>query len=185
MSVPTVSVVIPTLGNWSLLERAVASSRAQTEVDVQVVVALDGEAVRDWRSHDFLVGDDVVVLPSADRRGVASARNAGLEAADGEWVALLDDDDLWAPDKLLRQLAAAAEADAAWAYSSALQVDDKLTPVTVDVAPPVEALHSDMLTHNPIPACASNILCPEPRWHARSRSTRRSSTSPTGISPSA
>ena len=84
MSVPTVSVVIPTLGNWSLLERAVASSRAQTEVDVQVVVALDGEAVRDWRTHDFLAGDDVVVLPSADRRGVAGARNAGLEAADSE-----------------------------------------------------------------------------------------------------
>lgn len=159
MRVPTVSVVIPTLGNWSLLERAVASSRAQTEVDVQVVVALDGEAVRDWRSHDFLVGDDVVVLPSADRRGVAGARNAGLEAADGEWVALLDDDDLWAPDKLLRQLAAAAEADADWVYSSALQVDDQLTPVTVDVAPPVEDLQSNMLTHNPIPACASNILC--------------------------
>jgi glycosyltransferase involved in cell wall biosynthesis len=159
VSTPTVSVVIPTLGRWSLLEKAVAAARAQRGADVQIVVALDGEvAPSGSRDRGFLAGDDVVLLPSRERRGVAGTRNVGLAAAEGEWVALLDDDDLWAPDKLERQLAAVAAAGAEWAYSSALLVDEAHVPVSLDVAPPVADLHHDMLTHNPIPACASNIL---------------------------
>jgi glycosyltransferase involved in cell wall biosynthesis len=159
VSAPTVSVVIPTLGRWSLLEKAVQTARTQEGVDVQVVVALDGEvASGGYKDLDFLAGDDVVVLPSWERRGVAATRNAGLAVAEGDWIALLDDDDLWAPDKLRRQLAAIAAADAGWAYSSALLVDERHVPVTLDIAPPVADLPRDMLTHNPIPACASNIV---------------------------
>lgn len=151
--------MIPTLGRWSLLEKAVQTARAQKDVDVQIVVALDGEvASGGYADMDFLAGDDVIVLPSWERRGVAATRNAGLAVADGDWIALLDDDDLWAPAKLERQLAAIAAAGADWAYSSALLVDEALAPVTLDVAPPVADLQRDMLSHNPIPACASNIL---------------------------
>jgi glycosyltransferase involved in cell wall biosynthesis len=159
VSAPTVSVVIPTLGRWSLLEKAVQTARAQDGVTVQVVIALDGEvASGGYTDLDFLAGDDVIVLPSWERRGVAATRNAGLAVAEGDWIALLDDDDLWAPDKLQRQLAAIADADAGWGYSSALLVDDQHVPLTLDVAPPVADLPRDMLTHNPIPACASNIV---------------------------
>jgi glycosyltransferase involved in cell wall biosynthesis len=159
VSVPSVSVVIPTLGRWSLLEKAVEAARNQTGVDVQIVVSLDGEvASGGYKEFEFLVGDDVIVLPSWERRGVSATRNAGLAVAEGDWVALLDDDDLWAPDKLERQLAAIARGGADWAYSSALQVDELLVPVSLDEAPPVEDLPRDMLTHNPIPACASNII---------------------------
>ena len=49
---------------------------------------------------------------AARRRGVSAARNAGLERVETEWVAFLDDDDLWAPPKLARQLAAADACDA-------------------------------------------------------------------------
>jgi glycosyltransferase involved in cell wall biosynthesis len=159
VSTPTVSVVIPTLGRWSLLEKAVAAARAQQGVDVQIVIALDGEvAPSGYKDRGFLAGDDVIVLPSRERRGVASTRNAGMAAAEGDWIALLDDDDLWAPDKLERQLAAIAAGGADWAYSSALLVDEALMPLNLDLAPPVADLPRDMLSHNPIPACASNIV---------------------------
>jgi hypothetical protein len=159
VSVPSVSVVIPTLGRWSLLEKAVETARRQRGVDVQIVVSLDGEvASGGYKDFEFLAGDDVIVLPSWERRGVSATRNAGLAVAEGEWVALLDDDDLWAPDKLERQLAAIAAHGADWGYSSALLVDEQFVPVSLDQAPPVEELPREMLTHNPIPACASNII---------------------------
>ena len=156
MTTPTVSVVIPTLGRWALLENVVAAARAQRGVEVQIVVALDGEAAG-HQDQGFLAGDDVIVLPPREHRGVGATRNAGMAAAEGDWIALLDDDDLWAPDKLQRQIAAVA-ATADWAYSSAMLVDEQHVPVSLDIAPPTTDLPRDTLTHNPIPACASNIV---------------------------
>src|SRR5262245_48858715 len=127
---PSVSVVIPTLGRWGLLEKAVRAAREQAGAQVQVVIALDGaEATAQYPAIDYLQGDDVVVLPCPHKRGVSAARNAGLEAAEGEWVALLDDDDLWAPEKLSRQLAAAAAGGGDWAYASAMLVDADMAPL--------------------------------------------------------
>ena len=148
-------MVIPTLGRWELLERAVRTARAQIGVETQIVVALDGDNVS---APIQMRGDDILLLPTTGHRGVAATRNAGLQAAEGEWVALLDDDDLWAPDKLQRQLAAISAAHAEWGYASALLVDDDFEPVRFDYAPSAEDLPRAMLTHNPIPACASNIV---------------------------
>jgi glycosyltransferase involved in cell wall biosynthesis len=152
-------VVIPTIGRWSLLERTVRAVRAQSGVEVQIVLALDGEAASEqYQLVEFLRSDDVLVVPSQERRGVARTRNAGFAAAEGEWIAILDDDDVWAPDKLTRQLEAIRVAGADWAYSSAVVVDADMQPLAVQTAPPVDALARDMLDHNPIPGCASNLL---------------------------
>jgi glycosyltransferase involved in cell wall biosynthesis len=153
---PTVTVVIPTLGRWARLESALRAARAQEGVQVHVVLVFDGEV--DEEQLGRLVADDVTVLRLPERRGPAAARNAGLEAAEGEWVALLDDDDLWAPGKLVRQVSAAEAAGAAFAYVSAVLVDATLRPLAVQTAPPVAGLPVEMLEHNPIPACASNLL---------------------------
>jgi glycosyltransferase involved in cell wall biosynthesis len=147
-SLPRVSVLIPSLGREEHLRRSVAAARGQRGVEVQVVVALDGAT----GDQDFL--QDVTVLASPTRRGVAGARNAALQAADGDWVAVLDDDDVWAPDKLARQVAAGGD----FAYASAVVLDEALRPVGLETAPPVDELRALTITHNPIPACASNLL---------------------------
>lgn len=104
---PRVSVVIPTHRRPQLLERAIASALAQTMADLEVVVVVDGadsasETVlahcRDRRVRGIVL--DVT-------RGPAGARNAGVLAARAGWIAFLDDDDEWLPDKLQMQLAAA------------------------------------------------------------------------------
>jgi glycosyltransferase involved in cell wall biosynthesis len=149
---PRVSVLIPTLGRWGLLEKAVRAARSQQGVDVDLLVAVDGHET----VPAFLRADDVTVLASPHRRGVGGARNVALAAASGDWVALLDDDDLWAPGKLARQARAAA--DTGFAYASAVLVDARLRPLALDTAPPADRLAAAMLEHNPIPACASNLV---------------------------
>jgi glycosyltransferase involved in cell wall biosynthesis len=106
---PVVSAVIPTLGRPAHVVAAVRSALAQTLSEVEVVVVLDGP---DAATADALSEVDdarlrVVELPA--RAGPGAARNAGVAAARGEWVAFLDDDDLWEPRKLELQLRAARE----------------------------------------------------------------------------
>lgn len=104
----TVSVVIPTRGRPALLRRAVRSALAQSRPALEVVVVVDGDDPETDRALDELADPRlrVVRLPAA--RGGAGARNAGVGAAAGDWIAFLDDDDEWLPHKLEAQLRAAA-----------------------------------------------------------------------------
>lgn len=108
-----VSVVIPTRGRPHLVGRAVASALAQTMTELEVVVVVDGP---DEETGSVLaaIGDPRVrVIVEPVSVGASAARNVGIRAAAGTWVALLDDDDVWLPAKLERQLAAMADAGVA------------------------------------------------------------------------
>ncbi|MGE5500997.1 MAG: glycosyltransferase family 2 protein [Ignavibacteriales bacterium] len=100
---PAVSVIIPTFNRAGILPRAVSSVLAQTVRDFELIVVDDG-------STD---GTELVVRRFADPRvrylsqknqGVAAARNRGLAEARGDFIAFLDSDDEWLPQKLERQL---------------------------------------------------------------------------------
>ena len=109
---PTVSVIVPTHLRPKLLIRAVTSALRQTFSDLEVVVVVDG---RDAETEDALAAlEDARVRSVVPARnlGNAGARNAGIAAAQGEWVALLDDDDLWHAEKIARQMQLATRAAA-------------------------------------------------------------------------
>jgi glycosyltransferase involved in cell wall biosynthesis len=99
---PLVSVIIPTHNRAALVAEALASVKAQTYRDFEIVVVDDGgtdgtaAALAEWR--------EVKVLRHPHRRGVSAARNSGIAAARGQWLAFLDSDDFWLPDKLARQM---------------------------------------------------------------------------------
>ncbi|HEU0012428.1 MAG TPA: glycosyltransferase family 2 protein [Longimicrobium sp.] len=121
---PLVSVVIPTYDRLPLLREAVASVRAQTFGGWELVVADDGSTDGTAEAMEAL-GDPrvrVVRLPHAGRPSIA--RNAGIRAARGEWVAFLDSDDVWEPRKLEVQLAALREAGAEWSYTALEMMDE-------------------------------------------------------------
>ena len=105
---PLVSVVIPAYNRAGSILQAVESALAQDLLDIEILVVDDGstDATRDVvGSHP----DPRVRLIARERNGGASAaRNTGIAAARGEWVAFLDSDDVWLPGKLSRQLAAHA-----------------------------------------------------------------------------
>lgn len=101
-SSPTVSVVIPVYNGAALLERALESVRAQRYTDYEVLVVDDGSADGSAAVAARYLAQPGVVgrCLRQSHRQVAAARNAGIREARGAYIALLDHDDLWYPDKL-------------------------------------------------------------------------------------
>ncbi|MGJ7917214.1 glycosyltransferase family 2 protein [Massilia sp. LXY-6] len=103
---PSVSIVIPTFNRKELIFQALASVRQQTYRSLEVVVAddcSDDGTVEAVRAASFPFPVEVVSL--ATNQGPAAARNAGILKAKGKYIAFLDSDDVWLPEKLERQVA--------------------------------------------------------------------------------
>jgi glycosyltransferase involved in cell wall biosynthesis len=158
---PTVSLVIPTRNRAEVLtSHALPSALAQRDVEVEVVVVDDGSDEDGRRALEALTDPRVRVVGHATREGQSRARNTGIEAARGEWIAFLDDDDLWSPDKLREQLDAAAAARAEFVYTGGVMVDEGRGGEVLSVMPlfPPVGLLERLLRMNAIPAGASTVI---------------------------
>lgn len=104
---PLVTAVIPTRNRPELVGRAVRSALAQTYTNVEVIVVVDGPDPATVSALEAMQAADarlrILALPRSV--GACDTRNAGIQAAKGEWIALLDDDDEWMPEKLEKQIA--------------------------------------------------------------------------------
>jgi glycosyltransferase involved in cell wall biosynthesis len=103
---PLVSAIIPTRGRPALLAGAVRSALRQTWRRMEVVVVVDGPDAETAAYLEGMTDPRVRVLFLEAAWGAGDARNAGVRAAQGEWIALLDDDDEWLPDKIEQQMRA-------------------------------------------------------------------------------
>jgi glycosyltransferase involved in cell wall biosynthesis len=155
---PEVSVVIPTRGRWGLLSRTLAGALGQEGVEHEVVVVDDGSADETGERLAALGDPRLRVVRNERPGGVAAARNRGLAEAAGEWVAFLDDDDLWSPRKLRAQLDAAGAADADFAYSAVVAVDGDLNVTRALPSPDPRDLLRRELRLNAMPAGGSNVV---------------------------
>jgi len=99
----TVSVIIPYYRASQTIARAVESVLAQTFRPSEILIVDDGSP-DDAASATRKFGSPVTLIRKANG-GAASARNLGIERSKGEWIAFLDADDYWEPEKLERQLA--------------------------------------------------------------------------------
>ena len=146
MSSPEVTVVVPTHNRWSHLRRAaLPAALGQREVELELIVVDDGSADETPRGLAELGDPRLHVLRNDVAQGVARARNQGVAAASAPWVAFLDDDDLWSPWKLRRQLdAVAAVEGAGFAYAAAVFVDGAGAPLRPDPAPPAETVAREL-----------------------------------------
>src|SRR5258707_1388506 len=107
-----VSCIIPTHNRPEMLAEALASVRAQTFTDYEIIVISNGESAQGRvASRTAAAAFDALYL-ELEEGNVSLARNFGIKRANGEWIAFLDDDDLWLPTKLERQLAEAERTDA-------------------------------------------------------------------------
>lgn len=125
---PAVSIILPTYNAQRTVIAAVRSALGQTFGDTEVIVIDDGSTDRTQE----IVGsikDPRLRVYAFERGGVSAARNRGLALACGEFVALLDDDDLWTEDKLDAQVAALRRRpEAGAAYSWVCMADDAGSP---------------------------------------------------------
>jgi glycosyltransferase involved in cell wall biosynthesis len=99
---PFFSVVIPAFNRFELLLQAIQSVQKQTFQDFEIIVVDDGS----FEPIEVPLADDearIRVFRHAKNLGAAAARNTGIQAANGTLIAFLDSDDLWLPEKLMRQ----------------------------------------------------------------------------------
>ncbi|MDR7272409.1 glycosyltransferase involved in cell wall biosynthesis [Pelomonas saccharophila] len=101
---PRVNIVIPAYNAEAFIAATVRSALDQTFTDLQVTVIDDGS--RDATAANAALDDARVRVISQENRGMSRSRNRGMAEVDSEFVALLDADDLWHPEKLRLQLQA-------------------------------------------------------------------------------
>lgn len=101
MPAPTVSVIIPAYNCAGYLADAVESVRSQTYHDFEVVIVDDGSTDETWGVIERLAASWSKIRPvRAEHGGTPVNKNRGIRAARGEWLAILDADDIWLPQKL-------------------------------------------------------------------------------------
>ena len=102
-TVKTISVIIPTYNYGRFLRDAIDSALAQTYPALEIIVIDDGST--DETSQVLAEYGERIRTIQQNNQGVGAARNTGIAAARGEYIAFLDSDDLWKPQKLEREIA--------------------------------------------------------------------------------
>lgn len=146
-----VSVVMPVYNAEATLQRSLRSVLEQTHADIELLLVDDGSTDASRGIIAAAAASDRRVVPILQPRneGVAAARNAGIEAASGDYIAFLDSDDWWSPGKLQLQLRLMHAAGARVGYMCyrRLAEDGRVLGV---VHPPARVDHAAMLRSNRI-----------------------------------
>ena len=132
---PLVSVIIPARSRPAMLREAVESVVGQTYRPIEIVIVLTGateETTAVARSFEVNYSARIVVTPP---RNLATSRNNGIKVATGEWITFLDDDDLFAPTKIQRQVETANSTGASVVTNSWIRFDE-FGPITAWTAHP-------------------------------------------------
>jgi len=151
-------VIIPTRDRRDRLGQAIRSALSQRDLELEVIVVDDGSSDGTGATVRALQEPRVRLVRNAVPLGESGARNRGVGEATGAWVAFLDDDDLWAPDKLAHQLHALRTTGRAWAYGGEVVVDDDLNLLSGAPPPSPGELVEALGRYNAVPGSASNVI---------------------------
>ena len=122
MHFPSVSVIIPTHNRGEMLRRAIDSVLSQTYKDFELIIVSDGSADETDKVIVSYTDPRIRFLKHDKSRGASAARNTGIRASIGQYIAFLDDDDEWTLDKLEVQVPV-IEKSAPEGRSSAVKVN--------------------------------------------------------------
>lgn len=134
---PLVSVVMPVHNSAATLGPSVRSVLAQTHPDLELLITDDGSSDDSMDLLKDLARQDERVQPEAalEQGGAAKARNLAIARARGDYIAFLDSDDLWLPEKLEKQLAFAATAGTPLTFTSYYKMDAQYAGEAADFVP--------------------------------------------------
>jgi glycosyltransferase involved in cell wall biosynthesis len=159
MAEPAITTIIPTRDRAGVIGQTLRSILAQRDVDARLVIVDDASTDGTSELLRRLEGDRVKVIRHLEAVGPAIGRNHGAAAADTDLIAFCDDDDIWAPTKLARQVAAMAAMPAArWSCTGAITIDPVGRVVGHHRLGPDGDILERILGTDVIPGGASSVL---------------------------
>lgn len=140
---------MPAYNAASYLPAAMQSVRDQSYVNWELLVVDDASTDSTLQvAHQFAKNDSRIrVYPQAKNGGVTQARNKALQMAEGDYLAFLDADDLWDPEKLQKQVEHMASHNALICYSAYRRIDEEGN-IVGRVSPPARVTYADLLKSN-------------------------------------
>ena len=136
----------------------------QRDVNLEVIV-VDEASTDDTPAMLAALHDSRVrVIRHDTPSGVANARNRAAAEAHGDWLAFVDDDDLWAPEKLVCQLQAAEQLGRDWAYTGGVVINMHGQILRVQRPLPPEEIVKALLRYHALPGGGSNIVVRRQAW---------------------
>lgn len=158
---PRVSVIIPTGNRVEALARAVRSVLEQSYKDLEILVIDDGASDETAGVVANFHGAPIRYLRHGTRRGSAAARNTGIREAASEYVAFLDDDHEWYPEKLMRQVQciAASPVEVGGVYTGCFIIERSTGEIRDQLVPRARGdLHQALLGGNCIGSASSMLM---------------------------
>lgn len=128
-SEPLISVVIPTWNRRQLVQEAIASVMAQTYSKWELIVVDDGSTDGTIEALGTFTDPRMNFISSEHIGNLGQLRDLGAVAGRGEWLAFLDSDDVWNPEKLELQLRELARTGTDWSYTAYQLIDDRKIPI--------------------------------------------------------
>lgn len=154
----TVSVVMSTYNRENWLRQAVDSVLRQNGVDLELIIVNNGCVDGTANYLDSVDDSRVKVIVHDENIGMVPAKNSGLSEARGDWVALIDDDDVWAPDKLLRQLTEVESTGLEWSTTGCVYINGDLEIIGGVPPPSPDVLVGDLVRRYTLQGGASAFL---------------------------
>jgi glycosyltransferase involved in cell wall biosynthesis len=143
---PKVSVIIPTYNRAECLRSAIESALRQTFTDFEIIVSDDKSTDHTREVVKSFKDRRITYILNDGNKGPSATRNTAILASDGDYIAFLDDDDEWLPDKLKRQvnLMEKSPPDICGVYTNRLMID-KLSGKIISADPGTDKLKGNLL----------------------------------------
>lgn len=147
-----VSIIMPSYNTVRFIEESIKSVLAQTYTNWELIIVDDAstdntDAVIEGVKRHCERSEAIYYIKNEKNSGAAVSRNRALAQAKGKWVAFLDSDDLWAPEKLEKQLKFMAENGYAFTYTRYEEIDESGTPTGTLVGGPKRITKTGMFNY--------------------------------------
>lgn len=154
-----VSVIIPVYNSEKFLEETVDSVLKQTYNEIEIICIDDKSTDNSGKLIDSLSSKykNIIPIHLEENSGVATARNVGIENANGRYIAFLDSDDKWKEEKIEKQINFMKENDYAFTFTTYSFINENSKILNKKVKAKKEVSYKQMLVHNRI-SCLTVVI---------------------------
>ena len=143
-----VSIIMPSYNTQKFIEETLDSVLAQTYTNWELIIVDDCSTDNtDEIVSPFLSDSRIIYIQNEKNSGAAVSRNRALREAKGKWIAFLDSDDLWTPDKLEKQIAFMQSNGYCFSYTNYSEIDESSEPLGKTVTGPKKITKTGMYNY--------------------------------------